>query len=342
MKVKIRHIIAHRVGNKQRGEGVGFSAKEIESSTVSDALIRLINKSFKGNDFYHFTTNLDLGTNPVYSFVRSIFEYPDEFIAQSKHIAKSLYESSVHPKTKAGELCVIYLSGVEYEDTVVDAISIIKSESHQEVLQFDWGEHGYVARKSTGISLSKIDRGALILNVNADEGYKIAVVDRVSNNSDVKYWKDTFLHIQSYNGAHHQTANLIEAGNEFVNTFIKDNQKLPRLEKAMIASRVKDVLLQSDMVSIPIKEYAKAVFRDDNLVDMFTEHVASSDKAGELDAEAVAIEKKAIAKRKNAVSTIRLDNNFELCVIGAEDRITKGYDPDAALNYYKLYYEVES
>jgi len=28
-------------------------------------------------------------------------------------------------------------------------------------------------------------------------------------------------------------------------------------------------------------------------------------------------------------------------VNGAEDRQTKGYDPDAALNYYKFYFEKE-
>ena len=339
MKATIKHIIAHRVGNKLRGEGVGFSSKEMEVQGISDVLIRLLDKSFKGTDYYHFSGDLDV--NPVYSFAKRIFETPAEFKAQSNHIAKTLYESSVHPKVKVGELCVIYMTDVEFEDTLVDAVAIIKSESHQEVLQFDWGEHGYVARKSTGISLSKIDKGALIFNINVEEGYKVLVVDKVSRTGDAKYWKDSFLRVMSYNGGHHQTTNLVEVCNEFVSTRIKDDDTLTRLEKAMIASRVKYVLLQSDSESMTMKEYAKAVFKDDTLVSKFTEYVDTSDKSTELNVESISIDKQAIVKRKNIVSTIKLDNNFELYIKGAEDRISKGYDSDAALNYYKLYFEKE-
>ena len=339
MKAKIKHVIAHRVGNKLRGEGVGFSSKEMEVNGISDALIQLIDKSFKTNDYYHFSG--DLEANPVYSFAKSIFESPTEFKAQSNHIAKTLYESSVHPKVKTGELCVIYMTDVELEDSLVDAIAIFKSESHQEMLQFDWCEHGYVARKTTGISLSKTDKGALIYNVNAEEGYKIQVVDKVSRTGDAKYWKDNFLRVASYNGGHHQTSNLVAVCNEFVNTQVKENENLSRLEKAMIASRVKDILLQSVTESMSMEDYAKAVFKDSDLVAKFTEYVDSSDKALELNVESISIDKQAIAKRKNSVSTIKLDNNFELYINGAEDRISKGYDSDAALNYYKLYFEKE-
>lgn len=343
MKGKIKRIIAHRVGNRQRGEGVDFSSEEMEAAGISDVLSRLIEKSFKGDDFYHFSADYDLENNPVYSFVKSIFRDPADFKSQSRHIAKTLYESSVHPKVKAGELCVIYLSDVLFEGKAVDAVAVIKSESHQDVLQFDWNGHGYTARKSTGISLSRIERGAFVLNVNAGGGYMVSVVDKVGKNGDARYWKDAFLHVKSYNGRHHQTSSLVEAGHEFVRTVVKNDNSLPRLEKAMMASRVKDVLLQSDVESMTLEEYAKAVFRDDALASKFTAYVASSDKAEELGLEPVAIEKSAVGRhRKSAVSTIRLDNNFELHVIGAEDRISKGYDPDAALNYYQLYYEVES
>lgn len=339
MKATIKHVIAHRVGNKLRGEGVGFSSKEMEVQGISDALSRLIDKSFKGNDYYHFSGDLEV--SPVYTFAKGIFGNPTDFKTQSNHIAKTLYESSVHPKIKTGELCVIYMTDVEFEDTLVDAIAIIKAESHQEVLQFDWGENGYIARKSIGISLSKIDKGALIFNVSVEDGYKVLVVDKVSRSGDAKYWKDSFLRIMSYNGGHHQTTNLVDICNEFVNAHIKDDDSLTRLEKAMIASRVKDVLLQSNAESMTIEEYAKAVFKDDALITKFNEYVDSSDKNAELNIESISIDKQAVVKRKNSVSTIKLDNNFELYINGAEDRISKGYDSDAALNYYKLYFEKE-
>ncbi len=337
----IKHIIAHRVGNKLRGEGVGFSSKEMDSEVLSSDLLRLIDKSFKGDDFYHFYGEYDLGANPVYSFAKTIFENPDDFKSQSNHIAKSLYESSVHPKVMTGELCVIYISDVECDNVTTDAIAIIKSESYQEVLQFEWGANGYVARKSMGISLSKIDKGALIYNISPSDGYRILIVDKTKRRGDTKYWKKRFLQVKSCNSSSHQTVNLVETCREFIRQNIKDSDKYTRLEKAMIANRAKDVLLHTDAESISLEDYSREVFRDNQLASQFGEFVASSDKANEMNLEKFEIVKSSVVKRKDPVSTIKLDDNFELYINGAEDRISKGYDPDAALNFYKLYFEKE-
>lgn len=339
--MKISHMIAHRVGNKLRGEGVGFSAKEIDATLLTEVLGRLFNKSFGADDYYYFDGDYDIETNPVYTFVKSLFATPSEFILQSNHIARSLYESSTHPKVKIGEMCVIYMTDVDYLDSKVDAIAIIKSESHQEVLQLNWGENGFEAQKTTGISLTKIDKGALIYNVSPEKGYVVSVVDKVSRSGDAKYWKDTFLKVKSYNGSIHQTSNLLDVCNEFVKSVVEEDENLSRLEKAMIASRAKEVLLNSDSESMTLKDYAAAVFKNQSLESKFTTFVDSSEKAGEIDTESIQIDKRGIKKRKNNISTIKLDDNFELYVNGAEDRITKGYDPDAALNYYKLYFEKE-
>ena len=339
--MKISHMIAHRVGNKFRGEGVGFSTKEIDATLLTEVLGRLFDKSFRTDDYYYFDGDYDLETNSVYTFVKSIFDTPSEFISQANHIAKSLYESSTHPKVKIGEMCVIYMTDVDYLDSKVDAIAIIKSESHQEVLQLSWGENGFEAQKTTGISLTKIDKGVLIYNVSPDKGYVVSIVDKVSRSGDAKYWKDSFLKVKSYNGSIHQTSNLFDVCNEFVKSVVEKEESLSRLEKAMIASRAKEVLLNSDSESMTLKDYAAAVFKKQSLESKFITFVDSSEKAGEIDTESIQIDKRGIKKRKNIISTIKLDDNFELYVNGAEDRITKGYDPDAALNYYKLYFEKE-
>ncbi len=334
-------MIAHRVGNKLRGEGVGFSNREIDTAPIANALVGLIQKSFKNEDLYFFAAEYDLDSNPVYSFVKNIFTTPSDFKTQSKHIAKSLYESSIHPKVKIGELCIIYLTDVEYGDAKVDALAIFKSESHQEVLQFSWGENGYEAQKTTGISLSKIDKGAMIYNVSSEKGYVVSIVDKIGRNSDAKYWTKSFLKIKTYNSSHRQTTNLIDICNDFVKNNIAADSTLSRLEKAMIASRAKDVLLHSDTESMTLKDYAEAVFRNQTLETLFSEYVENSENSEEIDFDSISIDKRAVTKRKNSISTIKLDDNFELYVNGAEDRISKGYDPDAALNYYKLYFEEE-
>ena len=219
-------MIAHRVGNKLRGDGVGFSAKEIDATPLTEVLGRLLNKSFGSDDYYYFNGDHDIESNPVYTFVKSIFNTPSEFVLQSNHIAKSLYESSTHPKVKIGEMCVIYMTDVNYFDSKVDAIAIIKSESHQEVLQFNWGENGFSAQKTTGISLTKIDKGALIYNVSSEKGYVVSIVDKISRNGDTKYWKDSFLKVKSYNGSIHQTSNLFDVCNDFVKAVVEKDENL--------------------------------------------------------------------------------------------------------------------
>ena len=301
----------------------------------------MFNKSFGLDDYYYFDGDYNLETNPVYTFVKSIFDNPSDFILQSNHIAKSLYESSTHPKVKIGEMCVIYMTDVDYLDLKVDAIAIIKSESHQEVLQLNWGENGFEAQKTTGISLNKIDKGVLIYNVAPEKGYVVSIVDKVSKNGDAKYWKNSFLKVKSYNGSIHQTSNLFDVCNDFVKAVVEKDENLSRLEKAMIASRVKEVLLNSDSESMTLKDYAAAVFKNQSLESKFATFVDSSEKASEIDIESIQIDKRGLKKKKNNISTIQLDDNFELYVNGAEDRIIKGYDPDAALNYYKLYFEKE-
>ena len=308
---------------------------------MTEVLGRLFNKSFGLDDYYYFDGDYNLETNPVYTFVKSIFDNPSDFILQSNHIAKSLYESSTHPKVKIGEMCVIYMTDVDYLDLKVDAIAIIKSESHQEVLQLNWGENGFEAQKTTGISLNKIDKGVLIYNVAPEKGYVVSIVDKVSKNGDAKYWKNSFLKVKSYNGSIHQTSNLFDVCNDFVKAVVEKDENLSRLEKAMIASRVKEVLLNSDSESMTLKDYAAAVFKNQSLESKFATFVDSSEKASEIDIESIQIDKRGLKKKKNNISTIQLDDNFELYVNGAEDRIIKGYDPDAALNYYKLYFEKE-
>lgn len=334
-------MIVHHVGNKSNGEGVGFSSRELIFDTIENDLVKLILKSFKEDDLYHFYFESTLELNPVYTFVRNIFNNPENFITQSNHIAKILYETSIHPRIKAGELSIIYLEECELEDDVVDAIVLIKSETWHESLQLERNDNGFVAKKTNGISLSKIDKGCIIYNTSINDGYKISIIDKINKTGDAKYWKDSFLHVQSYKDGLHQTANLIELCSEFINTSIVENRKLTKVEKAMIAIRSKHILLDAETESISLDEYSTKVFQSTKLSEKFSEFIEESGRANEFDSENIIIKKKAVNKRKSAVSTIKLDDNFELNILGAEERIIKGYDSDAGLNYYKLYFEKE-
>lgn len=73
-----------------------------------------------------------------------------------------------------------------------DAVAIIKSETQQQLLQVSRNNQQVTARKATGISLSKVEKGCVIFAKNEDQGYQIAVVDNNKKGGEAKFWKDSF------------------------------------------------------------------------------------------------------------------------------------------------------
>ena len=339
---KVTHMIVHHIGNKSNGEGVGFSHEELDYKGIEKDLLKLVDRSFNLSDLYHFYYEGMVELNPVFSFSRAIFNNPEDIVTQSNHIAKILYECSTHPKVKPGELSIIYLTGYELEGEIVDAIVIIKSETRQSVLQIDRTSEGFVVSMNDAINLSKVEKGCIIFNTNESDGFKIAIVDNSSSSGDAKYWKDSFLHVASYNGAHYQTSSLISLATGFISDSVAGDRNISYVEKAMIANRSKQVLTEMEGDTITFGEYSHSVFKDTRLEERFNQYVEENGSLSVSKSDAISIERKAINKRRSRISTIHLDNNFDILIRGGGDFILRGYDEDAGMNYYKLYFEKES
>lgn len=334
-------MIVHHVGNKSNGEGVGFSDSELDFASIEQELLKLVERSFNLNDLYHFYYEGSVALNPVFSFTKEIFDNPGEITAQSRHIAKILYDCSTHPKVKPGELSVIYISGYELEGEAVDALAIIKSETRQSVLQLDRTQDGFVVSMNNAINLSKVEKGCIIFNVDEEEGFRIAIIDNSSSSGDAKYWKDSFLHVASYNGAHHQTSSLINLATEFISETVAGDASLSSVEKAMIANRSKQVLIDSEQDTITFEDYSHAVFKDSRLEDKFALYAEENTPLELAELSTISVERKAVNKRRSRISTIHLDDNFDILIRGGDDHIIRGYDENAGLNYYMLYFEKE-
>lgn len=333
-------MIVHHIGNKANGDGVGFGGNIIPTTGIDDDIKNLISKSFELSDLYHFYYESTVNLNPVYTFVKEIFADNYSFLQQSKHIAKILYDCSTHPKIKEGELCIFLLNGCDLCGEKYDAVAIIKAETPQELLQLNRDTTGVSAVKASGISLRKIEKGCLIFSKDEAEGYQVAIVDNAKKSGDSKYWKENFLHVKSYNGPRHQTSNLINVCNDFINTTVVANDKLTKVEKAMISVRAKQVLQDND--SLSIKQYTEEVFQDFVLASRFKDFVAEQGLEDQIHQDgSINIDKSALKKTKTKVETIKLDNNFDLRIYGGSELIVKGYDDNAGMNYYKLYFEEE-
>jgi len=100
--VQLQQVIVHKVGNPSRGEELKLSLNPL---TLNDEIVRgLLNRyflsAFNENEHFHFTHLSDVQMNEVYTYVRGIFEEPDNFSQQSALLAQYLYSKSIHVKVK--------------------------------------------------------------------------------------------------------------------------------------------------------------------------------------------------------------------------------------------------
>ncbi|WP_270423533.1 nucleoid-associated protein, partial [Fusicatenibacter saccharivorans] len=202
--VNIKNMIIHNVGNKVKGESLDLSTEicDTNNKVTNQYLKQFFFSTFKFDITYRFVHETDIAMNEIYNYVKHIFDNSDQFYEQSVNIAKHLYEVSVHPNIKAGELCIVYLQNCIIDDNVTDAVGIYKSESKDYYLQVNSTENGYDIECQQGINPKKLDKGCLIFN-SSDSNYKVCVVDK--NVNDAMYWKKLFLMIE-------------EEKNEYVNT----------------------------------------------------------------------------------------------------------------------------
>lgn len=340
MKAKIGEIvrmIVHTVGNKDREEGVGFSKKELDFKEIKGDVENLIEKSFNMSDQYQFYFEPDINLNPIYTFVRTMFSEPDRFVEQSNLIAKILYERSNRPNIKGGELNVIYLSDCEIDGDQVDAIALLKMEQKEMMVRYVRDENGVKVVREEGINLAKVDKGCLIYNVKEDDGYRLAVVNKLLKNEDKKYWVEDFLHVRSCQGSYRQTTSLIGLCKDFMKEGLTDCDKM---QKSLIAARAQNAIIANE--EIDLDEFADEVFQSATLADRFIEYKETSEYAAELPNDGFKIEKK-IPKRMVAMpsNVIHLDGNFDIVVKGGEENIMRGVDGRNGMKFYKLFYQSE-
>lgn len=342
MKLKIGDIskmIVHMVGNKDKKEGVSFSEVELDFKVAEHDIKEMIGKSFSLDNLceFYFESTLDL--NPIYTFIKTIFSNPDRFIEQSNFIAKILYEKSTHPKIKAGELSIIYLTNCVFDEKNVNAIILFKSENKQTVMRYNRTDDGFSVEKSDVISLSKIEKGCLILDIEEDSGYKVAIVDKATKGQEAKYWKEDFLHVRYCQNTHNIMNNLINCYRSFIKEKCTETEKL---DKAFSIARAKKILAESD--EITLEEFAKEVFHEDSKVEEFIS-LATTHQQKDLSIDAaipITIESR-VAKRKSSFPsiTLHLDSNFDINVYGGKEYLVQGFDEAAGMNYYTCYYHKE-
>ena len=188
---RLKKIAIHHVGNKTREEGIDLSREETNfNEELEETLLRNYLKPFsKQNLVYDFFHESDLSLNVVANLSGRIFSQPDIFVRQTQNIVKHLYSTSNHPNISEGNVLFLFFSHVVYAKRNHDAIAIIKIEKKDNFLDIEKSKNSFNIEERSGISLSLIQKGALIISDNAG----VFCIDNLGQKT--KYWIESFLRV---------------------------------------------------------------------------------------------------------------------------------------------------
>ncbi len=346
--------IVHRVGNRQAMEGIVISDSliSLRNEVLQSQLSHYFLKAFKQPEFYRFGfSNGDPQLNAVYRFCHAIFAEMKNsdpggqaLQMQSIHMAKHLYELSEHPNIKAGDLFVAYFENVVCEGRSCDAVGIYKAENKHSFLQVQENQDGLHVEASKGISPEKLDKGCLVINTEAEDGYRVLAVDHTNRGQDARYWLDHFLRLEPVEDAYYHTRTLMNETREFIAHSLPESAQLDGADKAELMNKTADYFRQREMYVED--DFAQEVLQRPELVVAYQRF--RENKNGEAEGME-AQETKSIALSETAVkkygkiykSVLKLDKNFHVYIHGDRSLIERGREPDGR-KYYKIYYEEEN
>ena len=335
--IKISKLSVHRVGNKAAVEGVELSDEPVKTD---DALAEILKAyflmAFKDDEKYHFCHPTDLALNEVYTYVSGMFGDEESFHEQSRHVAKFLYEKSEHPNIKRGDFYVIYLKDCILDGETVDAVGLFKSENKDTFIQINPVSGGFSVESQTGMSINKLDKGCLIFNTQEENGYVVCVVDN-SNHSEAKYWVNDFLQLKRIEDDYNQTEQALTLCKSFIKQLPEDFDKV---QKATMMNKVMESL---EGENVSLGNIASRAFEQSGAADAFMTYADEYQTKQEMTfKDNFQGKSEVIGRRKVAAMTrIKLDDNFEINVLGGEDKLERGFDKQRGMKYYTLYFEKE-
>lgn len=341
-QIELQHLITHHVGNKLRDEKYMLSS---ESSIISDDTKEFLLKYFllpiRTEEFFSFSHSVKLSLNEIYTIVYGIFSKPKSFINSSQSIAKLLYEQSMHPKIKGGELNIAFFSNVVLDDELVEAIGIFKSETDVPFLKMKNQNSKYNIQHDYGFEINGMDKGCIIFNTDHKQGYKVLIVDNANKSAEAQYWKDDFLKLNQVSNEFHLTNQFLSITKNFVTEIFSEEFEVSKADKIDLFNRSVEYFKTHEYFDK--KEFEKKVFQDTGIIKSF--RIFDSTYREENDIEITdnfEISQQAVKKQtKLFKSVLKLDKNFHIYIHGNKDLIQQGIEKDGR-KFYKIYFEKES
>ena len=341
-------LIVHYTGNKQNGEALLISQQEhaLDPETRQRFTENLLERFKQCHERYSFHHSSSLDYHEVYHFVEAMFKEEETqasvFQEQSVRMASHLYEVALHPKIKPGELYIVYFSNIQVEERILDAIGLFKAESKSLFVDIDPSAEGLHLELKEGVELSKIDKGCLILNHEADKGYELMIFDANGKGEEAQYWKDKFLGVLIRQNEFLHTQGFLTITKNFVTQQLPDEFEVSKTEQIDILNRSMDYFKTHG--NFNKDEFETEVLHHEDLINSFRKYDEQYrvnndwEPASEFEISPQAVKKQARVFK----SVIKLDKNFHIYVHGDKQLIEKGYDEGVGKHYYKIYFDQET
>lgn len=340
----LERLVLHKVGNKANGELLNLSSIPfILNSDISSLLLKYFTTPFKGSQYYVFSNDADVGFNGMYNCICNIFDDPKtNLYEESCNIAQHLYDVSVHPNIKSGELYVTYMTQCYLDGEIVDAVGIFKSENKETYIKvFPQGDN-FDIEQDNGININKLDKGCIVFNKDREDGFVVAVVDNVSKGNEAVYWIDDFLSLRQRQDSFFQTENMLSLCKNFVVDYLPQEYEMTKADQAEILNKTSAYFKENK--NFDTDNFSDKVMESEDLKNKFRIYKGAYEKEYDMSLDdSFILNEEALKKASRYLrSVIKLDKNFTIYIHGKRDRVEIGEDQEKGLRYYKFYFEKEA
>jgi 37-kD nucleoid-associated bacterial protein len=340
----IQQAAVHIIGNPGNEEGLTLSngSLDLTNKELHDSMKSYFLSGFVAPEFFAFTfPSDDPDLNPVYQFANAVFRNAELFFANSVDLAGYLQEAILLANGKGGDFYVVLFAGLVVDGEPSDALGIFKSESKESYLQLHRSSGKYTPKIARGTNLQRLDKGCLILNSDAEEGFCVCIIDQGSG-SEANFWKNDFLKVRGWHDSYHYTQNFMNLTRAYLVDQLHEEFDVSKADQIDLLNRSVDFFKSRD-------QFQKGQFEAEVLGD--TDFIASFRKFSEgyrdqsdlnildnFEISAPAVKRQARIFK----SVLKLDKNFHVYIHGNRQLIQKGFDEVIGKHYYKIYFDKES
>lgn len=343
-QARLEQVFIHHIGRRSEEEPVFLSQApvNIEDHRLQEILQTYFLAPFQSEALYHFHHDTALNLNPVYQLSKDFFDQKSDQLQLSQNLANYLYEQSDHPRIVAGEFYVMYFRDCVFGDELIDAVGVYKTEHKDVFLTNSQQTDSYQVDFSEGINLKKIDKAALILNTEPEDGLRLCSVEPNSKSEETRYWHDRFLGLKAIGNHYSQTKNYLTMCKSFVQEVYNDENEVDKADQADLLNKSISYFKDNDTFEQNAFEQ-DVMMGEQQVVNQFNDYRARYQQENEVsfDDEFEVSQEAVKGQQRQFKSVLKLDRNFHVYIHGDRTRIVKGFDQARNLHFYQLFYDQE-